>query len=177
MPEVILYIATSLDGYIARADGSVDWLSMVNNQETDYGYADFYARIDAIAMGSRTYEQVLDFDEWPYADKRVFVFTHRSLEAITESVTFTAQSPDEFVKELDFAGVHTLWLAGGGDLIASFLEHRLIDEYILSIIPVVLGDGIPLFKGPLPEHRLELLESTDYKAGLVQLHYRNRPDR
>lgn len=175
MPAVILYIATSLDGYIARADGSVDWLSMVDNQETDYGYADFYARVDAIAMGSRTYEQILDFDQWPYAGKQVFVFTHRPLEAVAQDVTFTEESPAEFVSGLDSAGVRTLWLVGGGDLVASFIEHRLIDEYIVSIIPIVLGDGIPLFKGPLPEQRLELLESTDYASGLVQLHYRNRP--
>lgn len=177
MPAVILYVATSLDGYIARADGSVDWLAMVENQDTDYGYADFYAGVDAIAMGSRTYEQVLDFDEWPYAGKQVFVFTHRTLEAVAQDVTFTAESPAEFVNGLDAAGIRTLWLAGGGDLVASFMEHGLIDEYIVSVIPVVLGDGIPLFKGPLPEHRLELLESVDYPSGLVQLHYRNRPDR
>jgi len=177
MPAVILYIAASLDGYIARADGSVDWLSVVNDDSTDYGYADFYARVDAVAMGSRTYEQVLDFDEWPYPDKRVFVFTHRSLEPVAHDVAFTDQNPTEFLSELESAGIRALWLAGGGDLVASFMEHGLIDEYIVSIIPIVLGDGIPLFKGPLPEHRLELLESTDYASGLVQLHYRSRRDR
>jgi len=177
MSAVILYIAASLDGYIAKADGSVDWLSIVNDEDTDYGYADFYAGVDAIAMGSRTYEQVLDFEEWPYPDKRVFVFTRRSLEAVAHDVAFTNQSPVDFVRGLDSAGVRTLWLAGGGDLVASFMEHRLIDEYIVSVIPIVLGDGIPLFRGPLPEHRLELLESTDYASGLVQLHYRNRPER
>jgi dihydrofolate reductase len=177
MSAVILYVSASLDGYIARADGSVDWLSIANDEDTDYGYADFYARVDAIAMGSRTYEQVLDFDEWPYPDKRVFVFTHRPLESVAHDVTFTDQSPVDFVSGLDSAGVRTLWLAGGGDLVVSFMEHRLVDEYILSIVPIVLGDGIPLFRGPLPEHRLELLESTDYASGLVQLHYRNRPNR
>ncbi|MEN6334683.1 MAG: dihydrofolate reductase family protein [Phycisphaerales bacterium] len=177
MSAVILYIAASLDGYIAKADGSVDWLSIVNDEETDYGYADFYAGVDAIAMGSRTYEQVLDFEEWPYPDKRVFVFTRRPLEAAAHDVTLTSQSPVDFVRGLDSAGVRMLWLAGGGDLVASFMEHRLIDEYIVSIVPLVLGDGIPLFKGPLPEHRLELLESTDYASGLIQLHYRNRPER
>jgi dihydrofolate reductase len=177
MSAVILYIAASLDGYIAKADGSVDWLSIVNDEETDYGYADFYAGVDAIAMGSRTYEQVLDFEEWPYPDKRVFVFTRRPLEAAAHDVTLTSQSPVDFVRGLDSAGVRMLWLAGGGDLVASFMEHRLIDEYIVSIVPLVLGDGIPLFKGPLPEHRLELLESTDYASGLVQLHYRNRSER
>lgn len=177
MSAVILYIAASLDGYIAKADGSVDWLAIVNDEETDYGYADFYAGVDAIAMGSRTYEQVLDFEEWPYPDKRVFVFTRRPLEAVTHDVSFTSQSPVDFVRGLDSAGVRTLWLAGGGDLVASFMEHRLIDEYIISVVPIVLGDGIPLFKGPLPEHRLEFLESTDYASGLVQLHYRNRPER
>ncbi len=177
MSAVILYIAASLDGYIAKADGSVDWLAIVNDEETDYGYADFYAGVDAIAMGSRTYEQVLDFEEWPYPDKRVFVFTRRMLEPLAHDVTFTSQSPVDFVRGLDSAGLRTLWLAGGGDLVASFMEHRLIDEYIISVIPIVLGDGIPLFKSPLPEHRLELLESTDYSSGLIQLHYRNRPER
>jgi dihydrofolate reductase len=178
MSTVVLYIATSLDGYIARADGSFDWLSIVDSQETDYGYADFYGGIDAIAMGSRTYEQIVGgFDEWPYSGKRVFVFTHRPLEPVAENVVFVSQSPVEFAKGLDSAGIHMLWMEGGGDLVASFMEHRLIDEYIVSVVPIVLGDGIPLFKGPLPEHRLELLESVDYPSGLVQLHYRNRPDR
>ena len=177
MPTVILYIASSLDGYIARADGSIDWLSFVESPETDYGYAEFYAGVDAIAMGSRTYEQVLSFDEWPYPDKQTFVFTHRPLAQIAEDVTFTDEDPNEFVAGLDAAGIRTLWLAGGGDLVASFMQQRLIDEYIISIVPIVLGDGIPLFKGPLPEHRFQLLESTDYLSGLVQLHYRNASER
>lgn len=108
MPKVILYIASSLDGYIARADGSVDWLSLVDNQETDYGYSEFYARVDAIAMGSRTYEQVLDFDDWPYPGKPTFVFTHRPFAPIEQDVTLTDRSPDEFLSELDPAGVRSL---------------------------------------------------------------------
>lgn len=177
MPKTILYIASSLDGYIARADGSIDWLSMVDSEETDYGYAEFYAGVDAIAMGSRTYEQVLGFGDWPYPDKQTFVFTHRPLVRIAQDVSFTSQNPDDFIAELEPAGIRTLWLAGGADLVAGFMQHGLIDEYILSIIPVVLGEGIPLFRSPLPQRRLRLLESTDYATGLVQLHYQNASER
>jgi len=177
MPRTILYIASSLDGYIARANGDIDWLSVVDGEETDYGYAEFYAGVDAIAVGSRTYEQVLSFGEWPYPGRQVYVFTHRHLERATPDVSLTEQPPSEFIHGLDRAGVRTLWLAGGGGLIASFMQHRLIDEYIISIIPAVLGDGIPLFKNPLPRHHLELVRSTNYPAGLVQLHYRNIADR
>jgi len=179
MPKTVLYVASSLDGYIARPDGGIDWLSAFDfdSEGTDYGYAQFYAGIDAIAMGSRTYEQVLGFEEWPYAGRQVFVFTRRPLERITSDVSLISQDPDEFMQGLDPAGIRTLWLAGGADLVASFMQHGLIDEYIVSIIPIVLGDGIPLFKKPLPQRRLQLLESTDYASGLVQLHYRNAPDR
>lgn len=177
MPKTILYIASSLDGYIARADGGIDWLSVVDSEGTDYGYAEFYAGVDAIAMGSRTYQQVLGFGEWPYPDRRVFVFTHRPLERITSEVTLTDQQPDELVCGLDETGIHTLWLAGGGHLVASFMQHKLIDEYIISVIPAVLGDGIRLFGESLPRNRLELVRSTNYPSGLVQLHYRSAQDR
>jgi len=177
MPRTVLYIASSLDGYIARADGNIDWLSVADGEGTDYGYADFYAGVDAIAMGSRTYEQVLSFGEWPYPGRAVFVFTRRPLERITPDVSLTKQHPSEFVHGLDKAGIRTLWLAGGGDLVSSFMQHKLIDEYIISIIPAVLGDGIPLFKRPLPHHHLALVKSTNYPDGLIQLHYRNAPGR
>ncbi len=177
MPKTILYIASSLDGYIARADGNIDWLSVVDGEGTDYGYAEFYGGIDAIVMGSRTYEQVLGFGEWPYPGRQVFVFTHRPLERITPDVSLTEQHPSEFVHGLDRAGIRTLWLAGGGALVASFMQHKLIDEYIISIIPAVLGDGIPLFTHPLPQHHLEFIRSTNYPAGLIQLHYRSLTDR
>jgi dihydrofolate reductase len=143
MPKTILYIASSLDGYIARADGGIDWLSVVDREGTDYGYSEFYAGVDAIAMGSRTYEQVLGFGEWPYPGRQVFVFTHRPLERISPDINLTEQDPNDLVHELDRAGIRTLWLAGGGGLVASFMQHRLIDEYIISIVPAVLGDGIP----------------------------------
>ena len=177
MPTTVLYIASSLDGYIARADGGIDWLSAVDSPATDYGYADFYAGIDAIAMGSRTYEQVLGFGEWPYFGKQTFVFTRRTLERVSQDVSFISQNPNEFVCGLGPTGVRTLWLAGGGELIASFMAHRLIDEYIISVVPTVLGNGIRLFRSPLPQHRLELLQRTDYPMGLVQLHYRNTSHR
>ncbi|HNS21899.1 MAG TPA: dihydrofolate reductase family protein [Sedimentisphaerales bacterium] len=177
MPKTILYIASSLDGYIARADGGIDWLSVVDSEGTDYGYAEFYSGVDAIAMGSHTYQQVLGFGEWPYPGRRVFVFTHRSLERVTRDVRLTEQPPAEFVCGLDHAGVHTLWLAGGGDLVASFMQNKLIDEYIISIVPAVLGDGIRLFREPLPRDHLELIRSTNYPSGLVQLHYRSTLDR
>ena len=92
MPHIVLYIATSVDGYIATADGSVDWLSEVNDSDEDYGYDQFYAGVDALVMGSKTYEQVLTFGDWPYPDKPVYVMSQRQLQARPSRVIVTADS-------------------------------------------------------------------------------------
>lgn len=172
MSEVILYIAASLDGYIAREDGGIDWLSRVERPDTDYGYAQFYQSIDVAVMGRKTYELALSFGEWPYPGKPSVVFTHRNLTSERGDVMFTAASPDAVLAELAARGLKRVWLVGGAELVAAFQQARLIDEYIVSVIPVILGDGIPLFLSTGVEQGLELVESQQYPSGLVQMTYR-----
>ena len=172
MTETILYIATSLDGYIARKDGGIDWLSMVESPDTDYGYSDFYRSVDAAVMGRKTYELALGFGEWPYPGKPAYVFTRQQPASDRTDVTFTSALPDRVLRELDAQGLRRIWLVGGAELTAAFQRRRLIDEYIISVIPVVLGEGIPLFLPTGVEERLELVESQRYPTGLVQMRYR-----
>lgn len=174
MTTIALYIATSLDGYIARKDGSVDWLSTVETGETDYGYADFYQSIDALVMGRKTYQTsiALGSGEWVYPGKPCYVFTHQNQPSERSDVFFTSAPPARFVQNIETQGFQRVWLVGGAELIASFLKLQLIDEFILSIVPMILGEGIPLFTPPSSEVSLKLTDLQHYPSGLVQLKYR-----
>lgn len=169
--EIVLYIAASLDGYIATSDGSVDWLSVVEEEGEDYGYKEFYGSVDGLVMGSKTYEQILGFGEWPYAGKPCWVCTSRRLETAAPGVVLTSREPTEVVAELKAQNLHRIWLVGGGRLAASFGKHNLISEYIISVIPVLLGEGIPLFPAPGQKAKLTLADSKSYASGLAQLRY------
>ena len=176
MAKIALYIATSLDGYIARPDGGIDWLSIVERAGEDYGYAAFYESVDAVLMGSKTYELCLGFSAWPYPGKKAFVFTQRRLKSDRDDVIFVSPDVRKALTEFETQGLKNLWLVGGGALTGAFLQQGLIDEFIISVVPIFLGDGIRLFPAPGAEARLELVGSTSYPSGLVQAHYRRRPD-
>ena len=174
MPKVRLYIAASLDGFIADADGGVGWLSEASSgsgAEEDYGYKAFYDSIGSLVMGRKTYEQVLSFGEWPYAGKPTYVFSRNAPEGEHPHVEFAPKDLADFVPRLLEKSGEDVWLVGGAGLIASFREQGLIDEYVLSIMPVVLGEGVPLFEGKQPEASLRLAEAQSYESGVVQLHY------
>jgi dihydrofolate reductase len=154
MPKIIVYIATSLDGYIAREDGSIEA---------------FYKSIDTVIMGKTTYDQVLTFGEYPYKDKKSFVFTTTNQKK-NENVEFVSDV-DKFVKD-GFNGMgKNIWLVGGAQIITSFLKQKAVDEIIVTIIPVILGKGLPLFKNMESEIKLELIKTKKY-AQLVDLRYR-----
>jgi len=176
MPDVIYYVAVSLDGYIATPDGGVDWLSAFDTPGQDYGYAAFFDSIDALLFGSRTYVQVLGFGDWPYGHKPCHVFSKRPLDAPRPEIHITAEAPDAVVSELATRGSTRIWLVGGGQLAATCRRQGLITEYIFSVIPVILGGGIPLFADSAPLERLTLCESTPYPGGIVQLRYRHEPE-
>lgn len=173
MPKVTLYIATSLDGYIARSDGGIDWLSMVEAPGEDYGYASFYDSVDAIALGSNTYELALSFGEWPYPGKPTFVFTQRDLPCDRDDVMRASDSVEGVLAKLDAQGYQHLWLVGGGALVNSFLQQNLIDDYIISTIPIILGAGIPLFPPSNSEIKLQLMSAKPYPSGLLQTYYKS----
>jgi uncharacterized protein YhfF/dihydrofolate reductase len=185
MPEVVYYVAASLDGYIATPDGGIAWLAPFEAAGEDYGYPAFYASLDALLLGSRTYEQTLTFDPWPYSGKPCWVFSRRALAPARPEVTVTARSPRVVVAELEARGIRRAWLVGGGQLAAAFRAEALITEYIVAIIPVILGAGIPLFGAPAADLRglqktskvstsgetLRLAEHKVYPDGVVQLRY------
>lgn len=163
-----VFIATSLDGYIARPDGALDWLRIVERPGEDYGYAEFAATCDALVIGRRTYDTVLGFDSWPYDGKRVIVMTHRRLAARHGEEGFDG-SAEELVSRLAAEGTRRLYLDGGA-VIRQFLAADLLDDLTISIIPIVLGAGTPLFGGT--EHGLVLEGVAQFDSGLVQLRYR-----
>lgn len=171
MAEVALYIATSLDGYIATKSGGIEWLSIVESGEADYGYADFYRSVDALVMGRKTYELALGFRDWPYPGKPSYVFSRRQLKSDRSDVFFTGAEPEKVVAEIAARGAKKIWLVGGSELTAAFLKGGFIDEFIISVVPVILGDGIPLFRYAESTRRLNLCDVQRYPTGLVQLRY------
>jgi len=166
MRKIILFIASSLDGHIARENGDIDWLP----ENTASGYGDFYKSVDTVIMGKKTYDQVLTFGDYPYKDKKSYVFTRKIDQSKDENTEFV-HDVDKLVKDIISNPGTNIWLVGGADIISTFLNLGFVDEIILSIIPVVLDKGIPLFKNIQKETKLELIKTTDYEA-LVELHYK-----
>lgn len=168
-----VFIATSLDGFIARPDGDIDWLGEPDEDEEDHGYEAFMASVDYLVMGRNTYEKVLSFGiPWPYT-KPVIVLTNRQLEIEDEmasSVEAMSGSPAEIVARLEERGASHLYI-DGGKTIQDFLAAGLIQRLIISRIPVLLGSGIPLF-GDLP-HDIQLrhVATATFRGGLVQSEY------
>jgi len=172
MPEVIYYVASSLDGYIATADGSVDWLSPFHIAGEDHGAVGLQASVDALLLGSHTYEFALKLGQWPSPDKASWVFTHRNLRVMHPSITLTSQAPREVVGFLALRGFRRAWLMGGGKLAASFYAEGLISRYIVSVFPVLLGSGVPLFAPhSCPGDALRFVDAKSFKSGIVQLTY------
>ena len=171
MPEVVYYVAASLDGYIATPEGGVEWLAPFEGTGEDYGYAKFYASVDAVLLGRRTYEKSLSFGEWPYPGKLCWVFSRGRLEPSAAGVKATAREPAEVVAQIAALGLRRAWLVGGGLLAAAFRSQGLITEHVVSIAPVILGAGIRLFASGGALESLKLAESRSYPNGLVQLRY------
>ena len=162
--EIVYYVAASVDGFIATPDGGIDWLKPFENTGEDYGYGEFYASVEAVLMGRKTYEQCLQFPQWPYAGKPYWVFSASS-----------GNTPLRVVEEMKARGLRRAWLVGGGKLAAAFRSLDLITEHIVSVIPVLLGAGVPLFDGPAGFESLQLLSSRPYSNGIIQLRYRLSP--
>ena len=172
-----VFIATSLDGFIARENGGIDWLPGVGEAGTeDYGYHEFIDSVDAIVMGRNSYEMVLSFGTWPYGKKPVVVLSSRTL-AIRKDIASTVEPmhvpPHELGQRLAARGWRHLYI-DGGKTIQGFLREDLIHRMIITTVPILLGTGIPLF-GPLSrEIHLQHLETRPFANGLVQSHYEVR---
>lgn len=168
---VSVFIATSVDGFIARPNGDLDWLPEGGGEP--HGYNEFISSVDAIVIGSKSFEKILTFEAWPYGDKRVVVLSSRRLDlsaAVGGVVEQMAGPPAEIVSQLAASGAHHLYV-DGGITIQRFLRAGLIQRLIVTRVPVLLGDGIPLF-GSLPrDMRLRHIATRHYPSGLVQSEY------
>lgn len=176
--DVVLYIATSLDGYVADGEGGVEWLETFEDDydggEPGGSYEAFFETVDCLVVGARTYEQVLGFGEWPYGDRRTVVVTHRDLPRASEHVEFYAGDLRGLVADL--TAVHDrIWLVGGAALAGAFLERELVEEIRLSVIPVLLGGGVRLFGESGTSRALHLVGETAFESGVVELHYEVPP--
>ena len=171
-----VYVATSLDGFIARRDGSIDWLNeaqvLVPDGE-DLGFQAFMDTVDTLIMGRKTFEQVLSFGVWPYGQTPVVVFSHNPIHippALVDTVSRASGPPRAILERLSAQGVQHVY-ADGGNTIQGFLAESLIDHITITTIPVLLGDGIPLF-GPLEKDiRLTHVKTVAYDFGFVQTTY------
>ena len=173
MTETVVYVAASIDGFIARPDGDVDWLPSPPEGE-DFGWAEFIANIDAIVMGRATFEKVLTFGSWPYEGTPLTVLsrTLREIPAHLEGkAALSTLAPAALLEELAASGHRRIYV-DGGSLVQSFLREDLIDELIVTTVPVLLGMGIPLFGQMARTLDWDLVSSKQLFGGLVQNHYR-----
>ncbi len=174
MPQTILYIASSLDGFIAKPDGNLDWLTSTPNPDSgDYGYEELLNRIGTLYMGRKTYEAILGFGiEWPYAAYKTYVIsTQNNLSIQTPNTELLSEHWEERVRKINESTTKDSWLVGGGHLINAFLREELIDKMIITIIPQLIGEGIPLFAGKTPTSTWHLTESKAFNTGVVNLSY------
>lgn len=178
MKKVTLYIAASLDGFIAGKDGSVDWLPVPVEGGEDYGYAAFLETVDTLVMGRKTYEQVRMFGPWPYGGRRCVVFSGTRGGQRDECAELVEGDIAAWVRELkEGDGEGGIWLVGGAEVIAACLAGEVVDEIILTTVPVLLGEGIRLFPETTWMTRLRLEGVQSFADGLVQLRYGAVPAR
>ena len=166
--RIKLYIATSLDGHVARRDETIDWLF----RDADYGYQDFYATVDTLILGRTTYDACLTFESFPYPDKRVLVLSRSRTGIDQNGAEYTAEEPFLLAHRLRAESGTDIWLVGGGEVVRSFMVANLVDEIDLFVHPILLGDGRPLFPAGFPETRLELCSTESFPSGLVRLSYK-----
>jgi dihydrofolate reductase len=164
MKKLILYVATSLDGYIARKDGSVDWLEKFEKGKEDYGYNEFLESVGTIILGNNTFKQF----KAPYPNKKCFVFSRKNTGKV-DNIIYVNGSVKNVLEGL--RNDQNVWLVGGANIASEFLKNNLIDEFVITVIPVVLGEGISLFAEGCGEHHVKLQNIKNYDSGVVQLFY------
>lgn len=174
MRKLKLFIATSLDGYIAKPNDDLNFLKIVERDGEDYGYAEFTSTIDTIVVGRKTYDYALNelgSTHYDNGERDVYVITRTPRRAIGRTV-FCTDNLIEFIKQLKSKDGKDIYCDGGAEIINELLKADLVDEFIISIVPIIVGDGIRLFKDGRGEQKLELILSKQFETGLVQLHYK-----
>lgn len=173
--KTIAYVGTSLDGFIAKEDGDLGWLTRFENREIRDAYRRFMKSIDAVVIGRGTFEKVLTFPSWPYKP-HVFVLSttlKRIPDSLRDRVTVLSMNPRKLLTRLSGEGYSTIYV-DGGKVIQRFLEEDCIDELIITKAPVVLGRGIPLFGRLRKEIQFKQIRTIVYSNGLVRSHYKRR---
>ena len=173
--KTIVYVGTSLDGFIARKDGDIGWLMQFNNEEVQQSYDEFIKNIDAIVIGRGTFETVMGFPEWPYS-RKVFVLSNTIKETpptLKDKVTVLSMKPFELLTYISKKGDSNLYI-DGGKVIQSFLKENLIDEMIITQVPLLIGSGIPLFGHLEKDLHFTHLRTDVYSNGLVKSHYERK---
>lgn len=171
MRKVILYIACSIDGYIAKNNDDISFLSMVEKEGEDYGYSSFIKEVDTVILGRKTYDKVLTLvPDFPHADKETFVITRTPKAQIGNVLFYTGELPS-LIHDLKSRDGKNIFVDGGAKLVNELLKQSLIDEMVISIIPITLGDGIRLFQNGIVEQQWKLVESKSFDTGLVQIKY------
>jgi dihydrofolate reductase len=170
--KVILYIATSLDGYIAKPNDDLSFLSIVEQEGQDYGYADFVKTVDTVIVGRKTYDKVISMGfDFPHADKDAYIIT-RTPRPTVGSVKFYSGDLKTLVGKLKTESGKNIYCDGGAEMVNELLKDNLIDEFIISVIPILVGNGTKLFKDNRPEQKLELVSVKSFDKGLTQLHFK-----
>ena len=171
-PRTSAFVGVSLDGFLARPDGAIDWLEPFAGVE--HGYREFIDSVDTLVVGRKTYEFVLHMVEtglpWPYAGKACVVMTHRPLEEQNRERAFTGE-PGALLAELAAEGARHVYV-DGGEVIRTFLAQGLLDAITVSVVPILIGAGLPLFGGVAVESGITLEHATSFPNGLVQMRYR-----
>jgi dihydrofolate reductase len=169
--QVILYIAMSLDGYIAKQNDDLSLLSLVEKKREDYGYQEFIKTIDTVIMGRKTYDWVMkQVKVFPHKDLDVYIITHSPGQNIG-GVKFYSGDLKQLVMALKKVKGKDIFIDGGAQIVNQLLKEKLIDEFYISIIPVLLGDGVRLFNTGYSEHKLKLISSRQFDTGLNQVRY------
>ena len=174
-PKISVFIATSIDGYIAKKNNDIDWLTKFSpptdeNEDKDCGFSKFFSSVDVLVMGRNSYDVVSHFDLWPYEGKRVIVLSS-TLTCVCEQAELFKGDITQLIKKLHSDGIKHIYVDGGAT-ISQFMNMGLVDQLIISIIPVVLGSGIPLFSKINNDKWCQLDSSQVYSNGLVQLRYK-----
>ncbi len=171
--RVILYIASSLDGYIAKPNDDLSFLSIVQQDGEDYGYSDFVKSVDTVILGRKTYDWVMtQVREFPHADKNSFIITRTARPSIGKTNFYSGKLKDLILKLKAEQGKN-IFIDGGAEIVNELLNENLIDEFIISFIPILVGNGTKLFKDSRPEQKLELVSVKSFDKGLTQLHYKH----
>lgn len=172
MRKLILYISCSLDGYIAQPNDDLSFLGIVQKEGEDYGYNNFVETIDTVVVGRKTYDWVVGQGyDFPHADKESYIIT-RQKRPKQGNLTFYNGELKTLIKELKAKKGKNIFCDGGAQIVNQLLEERLFDEIILSIIPILVGNGTRLFQDNRPKQELVLISTKNYDTGLVQLHYK-----